>query len=318
MKRLVPGIAALMGASLMLLSLHGCGGISSGPGGPPTEQTKTRVQRSLELAQYAMSFSGVQSPLQALSLNGRGAGEIPVSFLGGFMRQTALVSAGDVSILPIEEPGGENDPGWSGDPGFYYDEWLGLWVEVQNTSNGVTFLLYEDEQKTRRAGHITTTFPENTESYPQVYRSEYEFLGPRGFYETKLESETTGTMRYENESSAFGKDTGSASWRDGRYEWSHRHEGKDGFWSEDFGSFASDGSGTTRSRNSLGYRTTFKYRADGSGEGVIEGPDPGLPATITWDAQGNVRIVWADGTVEEYNWFGWSGGNGGDGSEDGG
>jgi len=31
-----------------------------------------------------------------------------------------------------------------------------------------------------------------------------------------------------------------------------------------------------------------------------------------------VRIVWADGTVEEYNWFGWSGGNGGDGSEDGG
>ena len=40
------------------------------------------------------------------------------------------------------------------------------------------------------------------------------------------------------------------------------------------------------------------YRADGSGHGRITGPDPGLPATIDWDAQGNTTVVYADGSSE--------------------
>jgi len=98
-------------------------------------------------------------------------------------------------------------------------------------------------------------------------------------------------------------DEGEARWENGEYTWSNRYEGSDGSWSRSSGAFASDGSGTMRYEDSLGYRTTFQYNSDGSGQGRIEGPDPRLPAVITWDAEGNVRIEWADGMVEEFNWF---------------
>ena len=44
--------------------------------------------------------------------------------------------------------------------------------------------------------------------------------------------------------------------------------------------------------------------------GVIEGPDPGLPAKVTWTPEGHYRIEYADGTVEEFDMWGIMGGLG--------
>ncbi|MEZ0325683.1 MAG: hypothetical protein ACAH95_07235, partial [Fimbriimonas sp.] len=41
---------------------------------------------------------------------------------------------------------------------------------------------------------------------------------------------------------------------------------------------------------------------------LIEGPDEGLPAKVTWTPEGHYRIEYADGTVEE--WDMWSGDGG--------
>ena len=48
--------------------------------------------------------------------------------------------------------------------------------------------------------------------------------------------------------------------------------------------------------SSDGYTSDYTYRSDGSGFARINGPAPGLPATIVWDTFGNTTITYADGT----------------------
>jgi hypothetical protein len=86
-------------------------------------------------------------------------------------------------------------------------------------------------------------------------------------------------------------------------------DGVNNEWSEGTGSFRADGSGGTRLSSSDGYKSDYRYNADGSGHGRITGPDPGLPVSISWDAYGNTMIVYADGSVEHVS--GWGSGNGG-------
>jgi hypothetical protein len=91
-------------------------------------------------------------------------------------------------------------------------------------------------------------------------------------------------------------------------------DGANNEWSEGAGSFRADGSGGTWLSSSDGYKSDYRYNADGSGHGRITGPDPGLPVSISWDAFGNTMIVYADGTVEHVS--GWGSGSGdGDGEK---
>jgi hypothetical protein len=73
-----------------------------------------------------------------------------------------------------------------------------------------------------------------------------------------------------------------------------------------------DGSGSSLVESSDGYKSTFMFNSDGSGNAKIEGSDPLLPALIKWDAEGNVEIRYADGTVEKYNRWSWFGGGSSD------
>ncbi|MCW5942355.1 MAG: hypothetical protein KIS66_08995 [Fimbriimonadaceae bacterium] len=314
MQSRIGGLAVLILATLSI-GVLGCGGSSTEARDARFEVARGRVQRSFGLGLNAMALSGAQSPFQADRRNGAAnggpeGGNATFSMMGGFMRHVAFTNAG----VPRPDDGDDGGSsgggtGWGGEPGFYFDEWLGLWVDVQITETRVAFLLYEDEARARPAGSIVSTFPADPAVFPQTYASTYEiragFLnGSHGSYEVTLESEIAGTMAYENTYPGFGKDQGAARWDASGSTWSSRYEEEAGFWSSDSGTFLADGSGTTLSENAWGYRLRFEYHADGSGAGRIEGPDPGLPATVTWDAEGNGRIVWADGTVETFNW-GW-------------
>lgn len=286
--------------------LSGCGGMfQSTPGSPPVEQTRTRVKQLLASGLNAAALSG--SPFSR-NLQSASQADTGIGLVGSFVREGAIQNGDD---------GGEP----STMPEFYFDEWLGLWVQVQSEGSSILHLLYEDEGKTKPAGRFESTMPSDPDSHPQTYLSRYEITagrlaGTRGEYVTTLQSETAGSMRYEHHEPDGAASIGQSSWDEHSYTWENRYQSADGFWSKDEGTFRYDGSGTTVSENSIGCCSRYAYYADGSGEGRIEGPDPGLPAAITWTSDGKYTIRWADGTVEEFNlWDTWiEDGDGADGS----
>jgi hypothetical protein len=122
-------------------------------------------------------------------------------------------------------------------------------------------------------------------------------------YEVEYTDENTGRMVYDNHWPGYGNDRGDSTWGADGWQWSYSGTMEDGSWSRYNGSFAMDGSGSTTSENSDGYRWAYQYKSDGSGSGTIQGPDPGLPAKVSWTAEGRYRIEYADGTVEEWDMY---------------
>jgi hypothetical protein len=201
------------------------------------------------------------------------------------------------------------------DRSFYFDYYLGLWVAIASEPGRTTYSLFEDEAKTKPAGSIEMTEPADYETYPQVYRSSYSFTagylaGSSGSSENAKDADGSGRSSYSNVYSDGSRDSGRSNWSArGDFSWSSRTDGPGDAWTEGSGTFRADGSGGTRYAASDGYKSDYTYNRDGSGRGRIEGPDPGLPATITWDAYGNTTIRYADGTTETYP--GWGIGYGG-------
>jgi hypothetical protein len=214
----------------------------------------------------------------------------------------------DSTIPPPEFP---TDPL----PTFYFDYYLGLWVQIEETANTSSYLLFEDEGKARPAGHITTINPIDWDTFPQKFTSSYEFTrgyltGSHGSSENITNADYGGSSRYENVYADGWKDKGASNWSGrGDFSWSSRTDGVNQEWSEGAGSFSAEGNGGMRLSSSDGYRSDYRYNADGSGHGRITGPDPGLPVTISWDAFGNTTIVYADGSIEHIP--GWGSDNGG-------
>jgi hypothetical protein len=237
--------------------------------------------------------------------------------IGGFIRHMPPPGVGGTKPGRVKtrgDGGGGNSGGGGGtDPGgppadtFYYDEYLGLWVQTNFTDTSYGMDFFVDEAKTQSAGHMVSNWPADWTTYPVIWHSEYNFTagvldGSHGTFDSSMTSETAGSMNYD---SVWGGDhaRGRSSWSDRSSTWTNRYEAADGAWSNDNGNFANDGSGTTTCENSLGYRTSYTWNADGSGNGRLEGPDPGMPATIRWDSMGNGTITYADGTQEEFHWW---------------
>jgi hypothetical protein len=201
-------------------------------------------------------------------------------------------------------------------PKFYFDYYLGLWVAIDDLSGKSVYLLFEDEAKTKPAGKIETTYAVDSNTFPQIYESTYEFnagtlAGSHGFSKSVTNTDYSGSMTYENHYNDSFSDKGASSWTGaGDYTWHSRTELTGGVWFENSGSFRANGSGGTRTSGSDGYTAIYIYNADGSGRGAISGSDPGLPVTIIWDAFGNTTIVYADGTTERLS--GWGVGEGGE------
>ena len=188
-------------------------------------------------------------------------------------------------------------------PSFYFDDYLGLWVDIQDTPTSSAYNLYEDEAKTKPAGSIVTTLPDfNT--FPQVYSSKYSFTagfeaGSHGDYESAVNADNSSKTTYVDVYTDGSSDQGSSSsTARGDYTWTGRTDYADKTYTSQRGTFRSDGSGAMHSEGSDGYKSDYTYRADGSGHASITGPDPGLPATIDWDVQGNTTIRYADGSSD--------------------
>ncbi|MBC8065317.1 MAG: hypothetical protein H7Y17_10830 [Chlorobia bacterium] len=203
---------------------------------------------------------------------------------------------------------------------FYFDEWLQLWVDVEWSETSYATTFYVDEAATIPAGHVTSTYSGDWDVFPQTYRSEYEFsagplAGSHGTYDCVQTSLTEGSMIYDNTYVDGSTDHGESEWRDESSRWASRwdgpnHEG----WYEDSGVWTSNGTGTYTCSNSEGWSSTWSYNADWSGSAHFEGPDPLLPADMTWTTDGHYRITYADGSSESWSWEDFWGGSEGGGT----
>lgn len=201
---------------------------------------------------------------------------------------------------------------------FYYDEWLQLWVDVKMTPDMYRQDMYIDEAKTEPAGFAESIMPSDWTVFPIVFSHRYRFdKGPlavaSGDYITESEADGTFRSKYESRSGDGTVDKGSSTYvAEGDFTYTSSTTLASGQWSKYTGTYRMDGSGSSLVETSDGFKSTFEFYADGSGKARIEGSDPLLPATITWDIEGNVEIRYADGSVEKYNRWSWFGGGSSD------
>jgi hypothetical protein len=245
-----------------------------------------------------MAQSGVQSANQASATGGMGS----MSLIGGFVRGLAS-GASVASPRTLRREGGDPSDG----NGFYFDEWLGLWVQSSLLSNEFRYDFFEDEAKSMPAGHMSMKWPAEGSGYPQRWSSDFRFdagtmVGSKGIFTGVQASEQVGSMEYDS-LWAGSRAKGSSDWSPAGSTWKNRSDSADGSWTKDRGEFLADGSGVTHSKNSLGYASEYRWLSSGAGSGTIAGPDAGLPARIVWDASGEGTITYADGTSEEFHWW---------------
>lgn len=302
--------ALIVPVALAVLIGCGGGGSNSGPSGSaPTALTRQQVKDGFGQSIIALAQSGMVGGSVGTSGGSTGSmGGVP--FIGAFVRQFL---PGPGILLSRDTTGGggttgSTSSGGGGElPEIYFDEYLGLWVEWTETGNTYSTNLFEDQEKTKPAGSFVNTFDESGNFTSTFTISAGPFAGAHGLYETVVSNEgASGETTYDNTWPTWGHDAGTASWSDNGSQWHHRSELPDDSWFESNGTFNSNGSGSASGSDSRGYNYSFTYNADGSGRGRVEGPDAGLPCTLTWDTSGVTRIVWADGSVETYDpnqWF---------------
>lgn len=323
-------------------SLFGCGGGASNPAGTATRATKDRVlsiqthnaknfsfnSNPNSTASFATNASSNNSP----TVSSPGSPVPPASihspypFIGAFLHGGFGFGFGGVpggiNAIGLSAPSGGIGfaIGASSPPGrkartreavFYYDEYLGLWVDYTSDSTSVTSFLYEDQAKTKPAGSIKSNFPNDyVPGADFSYSSSYSFTagalkGSSGEYDTIFKSDGSGSSSYRDTETDGSTSVGSSVQNsDGSSHWSSKYTSSKGYASNESGSFNSDGSGKAHYDSSDGYATDYQYNSDGSGSGKVSGPEPGLPAVIVWDANGNVTITYADGTTEHFQTWG--------------
>ncbi len=342
------GMAAV---ALAVFFAAGCGGGSSSNTrvAAPNTQTHTRLASLQNHQLRALSQSGVQPAALAAARNGAfassstllvgsvapgvgataggassagsgGAQITALPLIGAFITNVASVRPSSAVAAAVSGRAATHrmrirshtrDSGT--DPNFYFDDYLGLWVKIQDSATASDFTLYQDEAKTQPAGSFHTVFS-SLASFPQSYESHYTITagalsGTHGDYVTVQNADNSGKSTYNGTYVDGWSDQGQSVWNaDGSSTWSSRSDGPNQAFYSYQGSFKGDGSGTNHTESSDKYITDYIYRADGSGTARIQGPDPGLPATITWDIYGNTTIHFADGSVEYDPGWGFYGG----------
>lgn len=322
-------------SGMTLSWLAGCGGSSGSTDGTPTRAVQERVSSiSRKLFSGTMLFGAVDG-IGGARGGGMGGGALPpgggaydqsytsgsTPQLGAFLKNVVMENAPNSRkrkqsrqediVIGEPFPGDPMPPFWEPQPTFYFDYYLGLWVQTSYGKTESRYDLFEDEAKTKPAGSIVSSWPINWEVFPQVWKSSYEFTagfmkGSYGSSENVTNAGWSGSSKYENVYIDGWKDKGQSNWSgQGDSSWFNRTESADGKdWTESAGSWRSNGSGGTRMSTSDGYEAVFTFNNDGSGRGTIRGPEAGLPASISWDTQGNVTIRYADGTVDRFNRWG--------------
>jgi hypothetical protein len=337
MKKLI-GLLICVAALVALISCGGDGGPKVFSRAAMSVQDMQRYSL-LSMANSGLGFigfggAGTTGGSTGMTTGGIGGGVGPggYSSIGGFLRNfggpngsgPAMVrralGAGTTTGITTggtggtTTTGGDTSGGTTGGGGgtggqyFYFDEWLQLWVDTQWSDTTFTSSFYLDEAKAQPAGHATSTFSGDWTVFPQAYTSEYAFTagslaGSHGTYNSTQTSEFDGSMVYNNTYSDTSHDQGSASWSVTGSTWqSTWNSAGDKGWYRDSGDWNADGSGTYSCSASTGWSSVWHYHSNGSGSAHFEGPDPKLPADLTWTAAGEFKIVFADGSSETWNW----------------
>ena len=325
-------------ALVTISSLFGCGGGSSNASGTATRATKDRV---LSIQSHnAKNFSFNSGPNSSATFKTNASANnaptvsspgypvpihSPYPFIGAFLHGGFGFGGGlpsGTGVIGLSSPSsgigvaiGASVPAvrraGTRESTFYYDEYLGLWVDYTSDSTSVTSFLYEDQAKTKPAGNIKSNYrndfvPGDDFSYTSSYSFTAGLLkGSSGNYNTTFKSDGSGSSSYKDVETDGSTSIGSSVQQaDGSSSWSSKYSSARGYVSNDSGSFNSDGSGKSHYDSSDGYASDYQYNADGSGSAKVNGPEPGLPAVIVWDADGNVTITYADGTTEHFKTWG--------------
>ena len=275
------------------------GGGSSVSGGSPTSGTRAAVRKvqSRGLRAFANGAPTV-SAFGRTSLTGAGAGAATTSvssvpLVGGYLNNLNAVHNNRAAKHHTRAE----------ESNFYYDEWLGLWVETTNSSTSFSQKFYTDQAKTQPAGSIDATFTP-LDVFPQTSTYTYAFTGgimagTHGSSAWTANADGSGASSYENVTSDGWKFKGSSvQLANGTSTWHNRTDEPDGFYTIDDGTFKADGSSSTKTTSSDGFVAQFINNADGSATGTITGPAAGLPATVIRDTTGRTTIHYADGTIE--------------------
>lgn len=317
-----------------LLLLIGCGGSggggATGTGTAPDALTRTGVKSSISLSMVGIAQSGASNSMGVSGTSGGSGSTIP--FVGMFAQgrlPTPLAlskrgpgASGGTTGSTGGSTGGTNGGDGGTPPTFYFDEGMGLWVDL--VFNGTTRIsnLYEDQAKTKPAGNFTTTISTDGLTFTSTYEiTAGSYAGAKGRYESTISPDGSGKTSYSNTWPIYGTSSGECTFGPNGTTWKSRNETPDGQWQESEGSWSTTGEGTWITSDSKGYKFTFQNKADGSGNALIEGPDKGLPATIVWNSKGEGVITWADGSTETFNMYatvssetGTSGGDAGTGT----
>lgn len=317
MKIQVPFALAAMASTLALIS---CGG-GGGGGSSQLSSTGRAVQNVQRLSVLSMANSGIAIAPFMLSGHGGGGGTTGTTGGGGFVGGGVpslgfffrdFGGPGGLAAMSRTrgEDGGGATTGTNGGPqdSFYYDEWLQLWVDIEWTETNFNIHFYQDEAGTLPAGHVSSSYTGDWGNFPQIYHNEYEFTagplaGSHGSYDCIQTSWSEGNMVYEETYADGSKYEGESQWTNETSTWSSRWDGPNNVgWFQDNGTWSMDGSGTYSCSNSEGWSSTWNYNSDWSGSAHFEGPDPKLPADMTWTSDGHYKVVYADGSVEEWSW----------------
>lgn len=304
---------AILGLISSALLVNGCGGgVMPYPDSGGTRSKAKSIIKSMLGAEGQMSGNAPAiSPNGGGVPGGVGAGNFAAPRLDMYFRSLGGGSLPGRSrqLLPPDDTNYNY---------FYFDEWLQLWVDVKSTPGLYRQDMYVDEGKSEPAGFAESTMPSDWSVFPIVYSSKYRFdKGPLavawGEYVTESLADGTFNSTYESTSSDGTVDKGTSNYvPTGDYTYSSSTTMPNGDWTKYSGTYQMDGSGSSIIETSDGYTSTFTFKSDGSGHARIEGKDPLLPATIKWDAEGNVEIRYADGSVEKYNRWSWFGGGSSD------
>ncbi|MFM7323121.1 MAG: hypothetical protein ACKO5K_16600, partial [Armatimonadota bacterium] len=305
-RRLFLSLLALPGA----WTLSGCGGSIPKSGGGARSKVLELHSRitggARALSSAGMSGNGLAASAPGGGLSGGGASAPPM--LGAFLNFGPPPAGGGGVSRRRARPTRQEDPT---PPTFYFDEFLRLWVRVQEAPGKSRYDFFLDEAASEGAGFAETRWPEDWSTFPQVWQSSYRFdagelAGAAGEWETHCEADGSGRSTGNNVWMDGSTNRSSSEWfANGDSTWSSRSDAPGDWWTESSGTFRHDGSGGLRHRDSDGYGATYVYLPDGSGKARFEGPTTDFPITIHWNGRGEAWITYADGRREPFEgWWG--------------
>ena len=184
----------------------------------------------------------------------------------------------------------------------YFDSVLNLWVVVRLAPSGMFETMYVDRDRTQPAGNLTyLTDESNFTLSGSLAVTAGPFAGISGTYnQTVVASGTSGNMSYSLPAGAttslqfsYKNDAAGAIYGTATVGIAF----PDGYAQSQSVTLSPSGALTVRASDSNNLKSTFHFRSGYSGTGLISGSEPGLPARVTWDANGVGLFKFADGST---------------------